>query len=201
MKPVITSPSLLASGQRTLLLMLLCLCFFQIHTDAVLAQNATTPEIDVSQQKGIKRFIKIDEGLYRGEQPKESEFEWLKAQGIRTVVNFRREDDERVFVEKLGLRYVHIPLSASKRIPDEAIHQFLALMKEADQKPIFIHCRRGADRTGVMVGFYRIAEQGWDGERAYREAREIGMRPWYGNLKKQLLEFAQAQKQKNAPTK
>ena len=41
-----------------------------------------------------------------------------------------------------------------------------------------------------MVGLYRIAFQGWDGKRAYEEARAMGMRWWYRDLKKQLHEFA-----------
>ena len=41
--------------------------------------------------------------------------------------------------------------------------------------PVFIHCRRGEDRTGVMTAIYRVAKQGWQPERAYAEARLLGL--------------------------
>jgi protein tyrosine/serine phosphatase len=55
--------------------------------------------------------------------------------------------------------------------------------------PVFIHCKRGADRTGAMVAFYRIRNHGWTAARAYAEAREIGMRAWYNGLKRQIEAF------------
>jgi hypothetical protein len=48
---------------------------------------------------------------------------------------------------------------------------------------------RGADRTGALAGFYRIAVQGWDPKRAYDEARDIGMRWWFPKIKKQINKF------------
>src|SRR5439155_26824306 len=44
--------------------------------------------------------------------------------------------------------------------------------------PVFIHCRRGADRTGVILACYRIEHDKWDNHEALREARGYGM-SWY----------------------
>ena len=142
---------------------------------------------------GIRRFHRVSENLYRGGQPNPAGFAFLKRQGIMTVVNLRAENDERPWVEKLGMKYVQIPLSAWDRVPDSAIRTFFEVLNDPDNQPVFVHCRRGADRTGVMVGLYRIAYQGWDGEQAYREARALGMRWWYRGLKRQLYEFSQGQ--------
>ncbi len=156
-----------------------------------------------SRDVPIERFRRVDERLYRGAQPSEAGFRRLQELGVRTVINLRLEADakrldERKIVESLGMRYIHIPVedgnffTRSRRIPDEAIRSFFNVLDTAEQGPVFVHCHRGADRTGALVGFYRIVRHGWEGARAFAEAREIGMRSWYQGLKRQILEFTPA---------
>lgn len=116
----------------------------------------------------------------------------MKERGIRTVINLRQENGEEALVRQLGMQYVHIPISIhwwNDAIPDSAIQSVLSILRDPAQYPVFIHCRRGADRTGAMVGIYRIVEQGWSGPEAYKEARQIGMRWWYRGIKKRLETF------------
>jgi protein-tyrosine phosphatase len=40
---------------------------------------------------------------------------------------------------------------------------------------VFVHCRRGADRTGTVVACYRIGHDRWDGGKAIAEAKADGM--------------------------
>jgi protein tyrosine/serine phosphatase len=141
----------------------------------------------------IPRFQQVAEGLYRGGQPTPAGLAFLKQRGIRTVVDLRPEDGEKALVEKLGMKYVHLPISTWGRIPDETVRGFFQIVRDPPNQPVFVHCRRGADRTGIMVGFYRIAFQGWDGPKAYREARAIGMSWWLRGLKRQLYDFAAQQ--------
>jgi tyrosine-protein phosphatase SIW14 len=139
----------------------------------------------------VPRFQQVTAGLFRGGQPTPEGFGFLKWRGIRTVINLREEHAERELVEKLGMRYVYIPMDAWDTVPDRAVEQFLRIVNDPASQPVFVHCRRGADRTGFMIGLYRIAQQGWSAQRAYREARELGMRWWYRGLKRQLYEFAE----------
>ena len=139
---------------------------------------------------GIPRFQAVTESLFRGGQPTEAGFRLLKQKGIKTVVNLREENDEKTLVEKLGMTYVHLPSNAWDPIPAAAIQTFFDVINDPSNHPVFVHCERGADRTGAMVGLFRIAFQGWDGKRAYQEARARGMRWWYRDLKNQLYEFA-----------
>jgi protein tyrosine/serine phosphatase len=141
----------------------------------------------------VPRFQEVAPGFCRGGLPTPAGLRFLKQKGIRTIVDLRPEDGERALVEELGMQYVKLPISAWDRIPEETIQTFFRIVRDPAHQPVFIHCRRGADRVGVMVGFYRIAFQGWDGERAYREARALGMRWWYRGLKRQLDEFAAKQ--------
>jgi len=138
----------------------------------------------------VPRFRQVTPGLYRGGQPSPAGFEFLKWRGIKAVINLRAEHDERETVQKLGMKYFYFPMNARDRIPDATIEAFFAAVNNPENHPVFVHCRRGADRTGFMMGLYRIAHQGWDGQAAYREARALGMRWWYRGLKKQLYDYA-----------
>jgi len=159
-------------------------------TLAFLFAETALAETEVLPGKDVPRFSEVAPGVHRGGQPTREGFEFLKRQGIRTVINLRDDHDERETVEKLGMKYVRIPLNAWDRVSDEAIATFFQVVRDPAQQPVFVHCRRGADRTGFVIGLYRIAEQQWSAEQAYDEARELGMRWWYRGLKRQLFEFA-----------
>jgi uncharacterized protein (TIGR01244 family) len=164
--------------------------------------GALAPRSAAGQQAAdipIARFHQVDEHLYRGAQPAKLGLTRLKALGVRTVINIRAEGDaevehERGIVESLGMRFVHIPikdgsvLTWSRRIPAETVKRFFEVLGSVPG-PVFIHCRRGTDRTGALVAFYRIARHGWDSGRALKEANERGMRPWYRGLRKQIETF------------
>jgi protein tyrosine/serine phosphatase len=150
----------------------------------------------------IERFQQVDTFLYRGAQPSERDFRRLRQLGVATVINLRMEPDavktgEKRIVEELGMTYVSIPVedgnffTRSRTIPEAAIREFFRIVDEASRagNPVFVHCHRGADRTGAMVAFYRIARQGWETARAEREARDVGMRSWYRGLQRQIRTF------------
>jgi len=145
---------------------------------------------EVSNSQAIPRFDQVAEGFYRGGQPRRQGFEYLKQIGVKTVINLRAENQEAEEVKSLGFHYVHIPMSPWERVSESKIQMFLQVLRDRDSYPVFVHCERGADRTGFMVGLYRIAFQGWSPDRAYEEARAHGMRPWYLSLKHQLYGFA-----------
>src|SRR5499427_8110427 len=141
--------------------------------------------------KHIPRFQMIAAGLYRGGQPGRDGFEFLKNNGIKTVINLRSENDEEVIVKTLGMNYVHIPMSITpwSKIPDAAIDQYFRVLSDPANYPVFFHCRRGADRTGALAVFYRIAYQGWEPSKAYSEARDIGLRWWFRAIRDQIYSF------------
>src|SRR5258706_2554579 len=75
----------------------------------------------------IPRFQMIAEGLYRGGQPDEHGFEYLKQQGFKTIINLRAETDEAEVVKKLGMNYVQIAIDEprpSSTIPDAMIRKY-----------------------------------------------------------------------------
>jgi len=169
------------SIQTAILLLVLVALFW-----AVLAQRAH----EGPNSHAIPRFDQVAEGFYRGGQPRRQGYEYLKQLGVKTVINLRAENQEAEEVKSLGLHYVHIPMSPRERVPESKIQMFFQVLRDRDNYPVFVHCEHGADRTGFMVGLYRIAFQDWSADRAYEEARAHGMSWWYLSLKHQLYEFA-----------
>jgi protein tyrosine phosphatase (PTP) superfamily phosphohydrolase (DUF442 family) len=148
----------------------------------------------------IKRFMQVGSNLYRGAQPDREGFTFLRDLGIRTVVSFRNDDSERALVETLGMTFVHIPVTFRPfggDMPRDAAEQFLATLDNPASGPVFVHCKRGADRTGAFIGLYRMLRQGWDLKRAYDEARDVGMRWWYTDVKDELATLARAFRQRD----
>ena|ERR1051326_1914915 len=162
----------------------------------------TSAPAETAASKDIPRFIKVADGLYRGGQPTEKGFQLLKQRGIKTVVNLRMEYDERGMVQNLGMNYVQIPIEEVRpwsQIPEAAVAKYFEIVNNPANYPIFFHCQRGADRTGVMAAFYRIAIEGWGAQKAYSEARDIGMRWWYPGLRAQLYTFHPPERAKLQP--
>ena len=102
-------------------------------------------------------------------------FAGLAKLGIKTVIDLRGENSERTAVERAGLQYVRMPWSGLKAPDDAQIAAVLSLLNDSGQWPVFVHCRRGADRTGTAIACYRIAHDHWSNQQALSEARTFGM--------------------------
>jgi tyrosine-protein phosphatase SIW14 len=124
--------------------------------------------------KLIPEFGEVTPTLYRGGQPKKGGFEALAKMGVQIVVDLRGDrDGERQEVTQLGMEYVsmHWQCSFPK---DRTFADFLTLIRKSPGKKIFVHCRVGDDRTGMMIAAYRMAEEGWSAERAKKEMVDYG---------------------------
>ncbi len=122
---------------------------------------------------GLPNAGKISEFLYRGAQPRSEGYAELKQLGVTLVVNLRdgRKDIEtgRRETEALGMRYVSIPTHGRRGPNHEQVAQFLQLLRRNSGQKIFVHCHYGADRTGVMIAAFRMAQQNWTSQQARAE--------------------------------
>ena len=115
----------------------------------------------------------VSPGVYRGRRPDAATLRNLKALGVRTVLNL--EDDraavasERGVVDSLGMSFVSQPMSGFWTPHDAQVDVTNAIVADESLRPIFIHCLHGEDRTGLIVGFFRVFEQGWTPDGAYQE--------------------------------
>jgi protein tyrosine phosphatase (PTP) superfamily phosphohydrolase (DUF442 family) len=131
------------------------------------------------QVQGLPNLYKVSDDLYRGALPTTEGLEELKKLGVHTVIDLRESDGDQAKMAELGLTYQHIPMTAL-HVKDENVVQFLRIAGAPDHAPMFVHCQRGADRTGLMCAVYRIAFQGWTKEQALAEMTQGGFRFNYG---------------------
>jgi uncharacterized protein (TIGR01244 family) len=110
-----------------------------------------------------------------GEQPRESDLEELKKDGVTTVVNLRvvGEDtalapaEERVLAEKLGLQYHHLPISLDKL--NAAQVKELREILEHSQRQVFVHCGLGQRACSLS-----LAVSGVDADSIFEQAGKLG---------------------------
>jgi len=139
--------------------------------------------------KGVPRFGEVTPMLFRGGRPSPMGLKALNKLGVNIVVDLRGTDKhERRLAHSLGMRYVAIPWHCP--FPgDKVFVRFLTLLRENPSKKVFVHCRLGDDRTGMMVAAYRMAEQGWSAPEAAKEMRAYGFSPLHHVICPGLAEY------------
>jgi tyrosine-protein phosphatase SIW14 len=129
---------------------------------------------------GIPNFHQVSDRIYRGAQPANPRaFSELAKLGIKTVIDLRepseRSVSEKKLVEDAGMHYVAIPMAAFGAPADSLVAKVLALFEDAATGPVFVHCRRGSDRTGTVIAVYRMVHDHWENAKALAEAKAFGM--------------------------
>src|SRR5262249_52304132 len=94
--------------------------------------------------------------------------------GVKTVIDLTRggEVGEQKDVENAGMHFFRIPMTTSDRPAQEVVAQFLKLVNDPANQPVYVHCQGGRHRTGVMTAVYRLTHDNWTAERAFAEMRQ-----------------------------
>ncbi len=104
-------------------------------------------------------FHKVTPGLWRTNQPDPARFEAYAKAGARSVLNLRGPSGqsfwlfEREACKRLGLPMVDLNMSA-RRLPSRATLLELAHLFRTLPQPILVHCKSGADRTGLAAALW-----------------------------------------------
>jgi protein-tyrosine phosphatase len=137
------------------------------------------PAFAGSPVPGIKNFVKVDQQVYRGAQPNDQGFQYLAKLGVKCILDLRESDDrsraEERTVTAAGMRYVNVPMTGLTPPTDAEITRILALLEDSTAGPVFVHCKRGADRTGAVIAAYHVGHDKWDNDRALKDAMSHGM--------------------------
>ena len=108
-----------------------------------------------------RNFEEVAPGVYRSNHPHHARFAEYAEMGISSVLNLRGTSAYAHYLfevescEALGLDLVTVHLGA-RHAPDQ--HRLVELLDafEATQKPMLMHCKSGADRTGLAAAFYLL---------------------------------------------
>lgn len=120
------------------------------------------------------KFLPVSPGIYRGAQPTAENLAELKSSfGVRTILNLNNDRaavaEEAAAAKRLGLNFLSHPMSGFWAPSDEQVDGILAILADKENYPIFVHCRHGEDRTGLIVGLHRVFHEGWTPAKAYDE--------------------------------
>jgi tyrosine-protein phosphatase SIW14 len=163
---------------RYLLIFLFAACIAAASDQpAAIASHAASSHVPARRITvvGVSNFGEVTPHLFRGGQPKLAGYQHLKQMGIDLVVDLRLsgEENEKKDVNKAGMKFVSLKWHCM--FPhDEVFAKFLELLRDNPNKKIFVHCRYGDDRTGMMIAAYRMADEGWTPGEARKEMEKFG---------------------------
>ncbi len=129
----------------------------------------------------------IEGELYRSAQPTAEDIAlYAKRYGIKSIINLRGENPDKSWyreevaaAQALGITHINFRMKAARELTTDQALELIKTMREAP-KPLLIHCRAGADRTGLAAALY-VAAISKGGEEAAEEQLSIryGHLPYY----------------------
>lgn len=121
----------------------------------------------------VENFGKVTDSYYRGAQPEPEEYGQLAIIGVKTIIDLRHDPKSyaKSSATQAGLKYINFPMSDKDYPAADTATKFLALIKDAENLPVYVHCAGGRHRTGVMTAVFRMTQHGWDINRAYDEMK------------------------------
>ena len=133
----------------------------------------------------IGNFDTVIEGkVYRGNHPTPMRLRWLnRRHGVTTVVNLRGATGtgsyhlSRDAAKALGIVHHDLSLESRGAPHRDRIHRLNDIYR-ASPGPIFLHCKSGADRSGLAAGLCLLFE----GRSANEALRQLSFR--YGHIKR-----------------
>lgn len=145
------------------------------------------------ENNDLPNLFQINSNLYRGAQPTEDGVKQLAKMGVKTIIDLRGADElagkEKLWAANFGIKFINIPLSNWFRPKDEKIEKIIAELDKTENQPVYVHCKRGADRTGTVVAAYRITHENWTAEEANSEAKRFGFGWWQFCMKDYIEDF------------
>jgi protein tyrosine/serine phosphatase len=133
----------------------------------------------------LPNFHQVGPGIYRGAAPTEAGLQKLKAMGVHTIIDLRiapkTVKKEKIAAQALGFHWINLPMGGDPPTQKE-VDTLLATLKKAPGEPVYVHCQHGADRTGCMIGIYRVTQQHWTWQPTFAEMRKYGFNPHWTKL-------------------
>lgn len=158
------------------------------------SEESASTDSDLVTVAPPPNFQKVRDGLYRGGHPDAGQLAYLKSIGVKTIIDLEVAD----FIEAWpwdisaeernakGFRFIREPMSAfepavSQRF-DDRIDEILSILADPSNGPVYVHCKHGQDRTGLVIGLERVLGEHWAPADAYAEMLAIGFHPAFLGL-------------------
>ena len=150
----------------------------RVYTAAFLVASAlaspAAASADVSKIK-IDNFGRVNDNYYRGAQPKGRDYADLASLGVKTLLDLTSDDvdpGEHGSAERAGMQYIHMPMTTHEPPTAAKLAEFLGIVNDPANQPVYVHCVGGRHRTGVMTAAFRMTEDGWTADQAFKEMKQ-----------------------------
>lgn len=145
---------------------------------AVAAAQSSPPQKE--NMTGVRNYTRVDATVACGGATTPDAFPELKRRGFVSVINLRTAAEPDANVEAAaeaaraaGITYIHIPITSGSPEPAQ-VDEFLKAVANPANQPVYIHCG-SANRVGAVWLIKRVRLDGWDVDRATKEAELIGL--------------------------
>lgn len=128
----------------------------------------------------IGRFHQVSSGIYRGARPSSEGLRFLASLGVRSILYLDNDPNQLKWeteeARKVGIKVIATPMSGFWKPKTKQVDHTLSILADRENHPIFVHCKHGRDRTGLITGLFRVEYQGWHPADAYQEMIDRGFR-------------------------
>ncbi len=127
-------------------------------------------------------FYEVSPGIYRGGRLDQAGVGRLAKLGVKTIINL--EDDmkevalETTWAKAASITQISSPMSGEWTPDDHQVDTLLAALADPSRRPVYIHCMKGMDRTGIIVALHRVFNEGWTPRAAEHERDAHGFNGW-----------------------
>jgi protein tyrosine/serine phosphatase len=161
--------------------LLIAIVFFIGVVNANYSQEVALKKV---ASKHFNNLYKINDVLYRSEQPSKKGFKQIELIGVKTILNLRRLRNNTKKAKGFNFNLVHHPIK-TKQLNESDILKALKVIQNSE-KPVLVHCWHGSDRTGTIIAAYRMVIDNWSKEQAIKEFQKDNLGYHY-NMYPQLL--------------
>ena len=122
----------------------------------------------------IDNFGQVNASYFRGAQPEGRDYRDLAALGVKLVIDLQADgrSEEQGLVEAAGMQFQRIPMTTRTSPTARQISEFLALVNDPKNQPVYVHCAGGRHRTGVMTAVYRMTHDSWTSAQSFKEMKD-----------------------------
>jgi hypothetical protein len=152
----------------------------------LLCLRIASAQVHPSPGTSLRHFSQVGQKVFFGSKPhNDADFQFLRREGIHYILEVHFlpgfTGPEKKKAREYGIDFISVPMNASPVAPSSKhVNEALRIMRTEKYQPVYLHCVLGRDRTGLLMGLYRVYFLGLPPDRGYQEMKASGFRnTWF----------------------